>query len=178
MSEFLVHSKVETPIGEMDILATNKGICYLTFDVLTDFKEVILEISKDLNLDLQVGENRHTLELKRQLKEYFENKRKNFSVPLILIGTEFQKQVWQFLRTIPFGETITYKEQSQKLNDEKAIRAIAKANAANKIAILIPCHRVIGTNGKLTGYAGGIERKRFLLNHEGVNSKSIDLFNN
>lgn len=178
MTECLTHSQVETPVGVMDILATNKGICHLSFDVITDFQDVIEEYMKEFDLKVQIGENRHTLELKKQLNEYFNFNREIFSVPLILIGTEFQKKVWNYLRTIPYATTISYKEQSIELKDEKAIRAIAKANGANPIAIIIPCHRVIGTNGKLTGYAGGIERKRFLLNLEGHKNKKIDLFNN
>ena len=177
MSLILVHTKVETPIGEMDLLATERGICLLEFDVRTDLDEEIESIRKDFDAVLQIGENRHTLELKKQLKEYFELKRKVFSVPTVLLGTDFQKKVWTELKKIPFGSTITYKEQSEKLGDVKAIRAVAKANGSNKIAIVIPCHRVLGSDGKLTGYAGGIDRKRFLLSLERNENAPKDLFN-
>jgi O-6-methylguanine DNA methyltransferase len=177
MSSILVHTKVETPIGEMDLLATDRGICLLEFDVRTDLDEEIENIRKEFDAVLHIGENRHTLELKKQLKEYFESKRKVFSVPTVLIGTDFQKKVWTELKKIPFGTTITYKEQSEKLGDVKAIRAVAKANGSNKIAIVIPCHRVLGSDGKLTGYAGGIDRKRFLLNLERSETAPKDLFN-
>ena len=92
--------------------------------------------------------------------------RQQFDLPLLMMGTPFQKQVWTQLRKIPFGETRTYKEQSEQLGNLRAIRAVASANGRNQLAIVIPCHRVIGTDGKLTGYAGGIERKRALLELE------------
>ena len=176
MSTFLVHTKTETPIGEMDIIATDRGICLLEFDVRTDLDEEIEALKKHFESELQLGENRHTLEIKRQLKEYFAEKRKVFSVPVVLVGTAFQKKVWTELKKIPFGSTRTYKEQTLSLGDIKAIRAVAKANGSNKIAILVPCHRVIGSDGKLTGYAGGIERKRFLLNLERKQAGPRDLF--
>lgn len=101
-----------------------------------------------------------------QLKEYFENKREEFDIPLLLIGSDFQKSVWQSLLKIPYGKTNTYKDQSISIGNEKAVRAVANANGANSIAIIVPCHRIIGTNGKLTGYAGGLETKEMLLNLE------------
>lgn len=176
MSKILVHTKTETPIGEMDILATDRGICLLEFDVRTDLEEEIESLKKQFDAVLQIGENQHTLELKRQLKEYFARRRQLFSVPTILTGTDFQKKVWIDLKKIPYGTTRSYKEQAEKLGDVKAIRAVAKANGSNKIAILIPCHRVLGSDGKLTGYAGGIDRKRFLLNLEGEDTRPADLF--
>ena len=101
-----------------------------------------------------------------QLKEYFESKREKFDIPLLLIGSDFQKSVWQSLLKIPYGKTNTYKDQSISIGNEKAVRAVANANGANSIAIIVPCHRIIGTNGKLTGYAGGLETKEMLLNLE------------
>jgi O-6-methylguanine DNA methyltransferase len=176
MSVLLVHTKTETPIGEMDIVATDRGICLMEFDVRAELNEEIEEIKKHFGAELTLGENRHTLEVKRQLREYFAEQRKVFSVPTVLIGTEFQKKVWTELKKIPFGLTRTYKEQTLALGDLKAIRAVAKANGSNKIAIVIPCHRVIGSDGKLTGYAGGLERKRFLLNLELKHDRPKDLF--
>ena len=101
-----------------------------------------------------------------QLQEYFEGKRKNFSLILNPQGTDFQKKVWNSLLEIPFGKTTTYLEQSRKLGDEKAIRAVASANGKNPLWVIVPCHRVIGSNGSLTGYAGGLWRKKWLLEHE------------
>ena len=105
-----------------------------------------------------------------QLLEYFEEKRKTFDLNLNPDGTEFQKKVWDLLQTIPFGKTYTYAQMADKLGDPKVIRAAASANGKNPIAIIIPCHRVIGSDGSLTGYAGGLENKKFLLELEKANS--------
>lgn len=107
----------------------------------------------------------------QQLKEYFSGTRKVFTIPYQLTGTEFQKRVWKELEKIPYGETISYLELAGRLGDEKVIRAAASANGKNKLGIIIPCHRVIGANGSLTGYAGGIENKKLLLELEKRNSK-------
>ncbi|HLT53837.1 MAG TPA: methylated-DNA--[protein]-cysteine S-methyltransferase [Flavobacteriaceae bacterium] len=101
-----------------------------------------------------------------QLQEYFEGKRQDFSIKLNPQGTDFQKQVWQALLEIPYGKTTSYLKLSRTLGDEKAIRAVANANGKNPIWIVIPCHRVIGSDGSLTGYAGGLHRKQWLLEHE------------
>lgn len=101
-----------------------------------------------------------------QLNEYFEGKRTNFDFPINPQGTEFQKRVWDSLLEIPYGKTMTYMEQAVKLGDIKAIRAVASANGKNPLWIVVPCHRVIGTNGSLTGYAGGLWRKKWLLDFE------------
>lgn len=102
----------------------------------------------------------------QQLLEYFAGNRQNFSLPLELEGTEFQKKVWQALQTIPYGQTKTYGQIAQEIGKEKAVRAVGNANHNNPIAIIIPCHRVIGANGKLTGYSAGVEKKEFLLKLE------------
>lgn len=101
-----------------------------------------------------------------QLREYFEGKRTQFDLQINLEGTEFQKKVWNQLQTIPYGKTISYLQFSQQLGDVKAIRAVANANGKNPLWIVIPCHRVIGSDGSLTGYAGGLHRKQWLLEHE------------
>lgn len=103
-----------------------------------------------------------------QLDEYFKGERKEFTVKLNPEGTEFQKIVWNELLKNPFGRTVSYMELAKSIGDVKAIRAVGAANGKNKIAIIIPCHRVIGSNGKLTGYAGGLWRKEWLLKHEGI----------
>ena len=110
-----------------------------------------------------------------QLKEYFSGERKHFDLPLEIEGTEFQKRVWNELLKIPYGRTISYKELAVRLGDEKVIRAAASANGANPLPIVIPCHRVIGSNGSLIGYGGGLEIKEKLLILEG--SRQEDLFN-
>ena len=110
----------------------------------------------------------------KQLREYFENKRKVFDLPLEIIGTDFQKRVWKELIKIPYGETISYKELAIRLGNLKTIRAAARANGANPLPIIIPCHRVIGSDGKMVGYGGGLNVKEKLLELEG--SKNLELF--
>ncbi len=110
-----------------------------------------------------------------QLQDYFSGSLKNFDLKLNPKGTDFQKSVWQHLQTIPYGKTCSYLELSQQLGDVKAIRAVANANGKNPLWILVPCHRVIGSDGSLTGYAGGLHRKQWLLNHE-LNTKQYHLF--
>ena len=110
----------------------------------------------------------------KQLEEYFERKRKVFDLPLEIIGTDFQKRVWKELLIIPYGETISYKDLALRLGNIKTIRAAARANGANPLPIIIPCHRVIGTDGKLVGYGGGLDVKEKLLQLEG--SKNLELF--
>jgi methylated-DNA-[protein]-cysteine S-methyltransferase len=101
-----------------------------------------------------------------QIDEYFAGKRKDFDLNLYFEGTEYQKIVWKELLKIPYGETITYKELAIRIGDVRATRAVGNANGKNKLSIIVPCHRVIGTNGKLTGYAGGLDKKQWLLEHE------------
>jgi methylated-DNA-[protein]-cysteine S-methyltransferase len=101
-----------------------------------------------------------------QLAEYFSGVRQDFDVPLELRGTDFQQQIWAELRRIPFGETTTYRRLAERIGNPNAVRAVGMANGRNPISIIVPCHRVIGANGKLTGYGGGLERKRFLLGLE------------
>jgi len=103
-----------------------------------------------------------------QLKEYFEGSRQEFSVNISLNGTPFQKEVWHALMNIPYGQTITYGELAKQLGDVHKVRAVGRANGQNPIPIIIPCHRVIGADNRLTGYAGGIKRKKYLLKHEGA----------
>lgn len=119
------------------------------------------------------------IETIKQLNEYFSGERKEFNIPLMLVGSDFQRLVWEELMKIPYGKTSTYMELSKKVSDEKAIRAVASANGANAISIIIPCHRVIGSDGKLTGYAGGLKTKSKLLDLENPHrNPQLDLFKN
>lgn len=114
-----------------------------------------------------IENNTQLLDLTRhQLNEYFDNERKKFDLPIKLIGTEFQQQVWNGLIKIPYGKTVNYLELATNISNVKAVRAVANANGANAISIMIPCHRVIGSNGELVGYAGGVNTKKKLLNLE------------
>ena len=154
----------------MIAMATDEAICVLYFlDQTTwyrDQAEVLLRLeAKDM-----AQENALLLELEKQLKEYFAKELKEFTLPITLVGTPFQEEVWKVLQTIPYGETRTYKEQAIAVGNPKGVRAVANANSKNRLSIIVPCHRVIGSNGTLTGYAGGLSRKEFLLNLEKSNS--------
>jgi AraC family transcriptional regulator of adaptative response/methylated-DNA-[protein]-cysteine methyltransferase len=156
-------AELTTPLGPMLAGATTEGICLLEF---TDRIRIVKEfddLKKSLNAVILPGRNRHTDLLEEQLKEYFDGSRKAFTIPLHTPGNDFTNAVWATLREIPYGTTCSYKVQSEKMNNPKAIRAIAATNGRNRIAIIIPCHRVIGSNGSLTGYAGGIDKKKWLL---------------
>jgi O6-methylguanine-DNA--protein-cysteine methyltransferase len=162
-----IHQKnISTPLGEMIACAADQGICLLEFTDRKNIEKQLKSLSKVLNGEIVEQEHHHFIQLENELKEYFEGKRNHFEVPLLITGTEFQEKVWQLLREIPMGEIRTYKQQSEILGNPKAIRAVGTANGINKIAILIPCHRVIGSNGELVGYAGGIWRKQKLLELE------------
>lgn len=162
--------RIETPLGTMYACAVEKGICLLEF---TDRKMLETEfkyLAKALNATILQGDNPHFALLEEQLKEYFDGKRKDFTIPLFTSGSDFQNSVWQALAEIPYGQTKSYKQQAIYMGKPEAVRAVANANGMNKISILIPCHRVIGADGSLTGYGGGIWRKKWLLELEKNNS--------
>ena len=143
---------LKTPLGVMEICGTPEGISSVSFTELPEVQITNVPDSLASCVD--------------QLHGYFEGRVRDFSVALDPEGTAFQKKVWSQLMSIDYGETSTYLEQTEVLGDPKAIRAVAGANAKNPIAVIIPCHRVIGSDGKLTGYAGGLWRKKWLLEHE------------
>lgn len=158
--------RLETPLGTMYACAVEEGICLLEF---TDRKMLETEfryLSRALNATIVQGDNPHFETLESQLKNYFEGQRKTFTVPLFTPGSVFQQSVWKALQQVSYGTTQTYKTQATTLGNPDAVRAVANANGMNKISILIPCHRIIGTNGNLTGYGGGIWRKQWLLDFE------------
>lgn len=148
---------LQTPIGELQINANNCGIEQIFYEPQSDFK---------------TKPNAITQQAKQQLAEYFSGQRQQFDLPLAAQGTEFQKTVWVQLSQIPFGITRSYGEIASKINKPKASRAVGAANGKNPIPIVVPCHRVIGANGHLTGFAGGLTAKQWLLEHEKVNSKA------
>ncbi len=166
----LYKKKITTPIGAMIAMATDEAICLLDF---FDSKTLLIDQTIAMqHFKITDDEEKDTpllLELAHQLNEYFAKERKEFTLPIELIGTSFQQKVWKMLQIIPYGETRTYKEQAIAVDNPKGVRAVANANAKNRISIIIPCHRVIGTNGTLTGYAGGLDRKKFLLDLERQN---------
>jgi AraC family transcriptional regulator of adaptative response/methylated-DNA-[protein]-cysteine methyltransferase len=156
--------------------AIDEGICLLEFHDRRILNSEYRDLSKYFKTTVEEGNSRHFEILTKQITEYFEGTRKEFSVPLVTPGTEFQQSVWKELLTIPYGTTRSYLEQSVALGNPGSIRAVANANGMNRIAIIIPCHRVIGSDGKMTGYGGGIARKKWLLDHEKKHSgQAVDL---
>ncbi len=161
----------------MEIISTDDGICLLEFKPKDDIHPNVEKVKSYFNSDLIKEENLHIKALKKELDSYFKGELKSFEAPLVLTGSDFQNSVWNALLKVPYAETRTYKEQSIIVGDVKAIRAVASANGANRIAIVIPCHRIIGSDGSMTGYAGGIDKKKFLLNLERQVAGPKDLFN-
>lgn len=159
---------INTPLGDMVAGAIKEGICMLAFIHPLHIDAHLAKLKDVFDAEVMAGENQYFVTLREQLKEYFEGKRKEFTLPLKLVGTPFQVSVWKELLKIPYGQTISYKTQAMAINMPKAYRAVANANGQNMIDILVPCHRVIGHDGKLNGYGAGIEKKEFLLRLEGV----------
>ncbi len=159
-------TRLTTPLGPMLAGATEAGICLLEFADRRMLETQLKRLQKRLKAKLLPGEHAFFEPLADQLQAYFEGKLTQFELPLDLVGTDFQTTVWQELMTIPMGETRSYQSQAQHIGKPKAVRAVAGANGDNSIAIIVPCHRVIGSNGHLTGYGGGIWRKAWLLEHE------------
>jgi len=144
---------MNTPVGTLLIQASAAGITHVDF------------------IDTEVPEshtNALTTGCKQQLQEYFDGKRETFDLPLDQQGTAFQRSIWNSLLKIPFGQAVSYRDIADMVNNRKAVRAVGAANGKNPIAIIVPCHRVIGADRTLTGYAGGLERKAWLLKHEGI----------
>jgi AraC family transcriptional regulator of adaptative response/methylated-DNA-[protein]-cysteine methyltransferase len=158
--------KFKTPLGTMHAAATEEGLCMLEFNGGERMDNELNDLSLLLKAEIVEGDNHVLHETRTQIEEYFDKKRKEFTIPLITPGTEFQRLVWSKLLEIPFGQTRSYKQQSIAVGNLKAIRAVASANGANRIAIIVPCHRIIGDNGSLIGYAGGLPKKQWLLEHE------------
>ena len=145
----------ESPIGKIKIEAEGESIIGVSFSMESS----------------EWDENEAVIQCKNKLQEYFEGKRKEFDLNIKFIkGTEFQISVWKALSNISYGEKVTYKSIAEKINNPKAVRAVGGANNKNPIAIIIPCHRVVGSNGKMVGYAGGIDKKEYLLKLEEKNS--------
>jgi len=141
---------IDSPLGPIAISATDQGISSVYF-------------RQPEHVDQP---NQHTMSCARQLREYLAGSRQRFAVTLDVKGTDFQQQVWQALQQIPYGQVASYRDIATSINNPKAVRAVGAANGKNPVSIIVPCHRVIGANGSLTGYAGGLERKQHLLQLE------------
>ena len=155
-----VWKDMASPLGSLTILASDNGVHAIAFES---------DRTEQVKKNLPRAENHSIIGTAfKQLAMYFNGKLKVFDLPLDLRGTDFQKRVWNLLLEIPFGETRTYGDLARALGNVGASQAVGSANGKNPVAIVVPCHRVIGASGHLTGYAGGMEKKRFLLTHEGV----------
>lgn len=166
-----------TPYGELVLGESGGELCLCDWKYRKMRDQVDNRIQTGLQAEFKLEETELLIEAKSQLNEYFAKERTSFDLPLLFVGSDFQKSVWEKLLTIPYGKTTSYLELSRILGDEKAIRAVATANGANAISIIVPCHRVIGSDGSLTGYAGGLNAKQRLLQLEGMNfGEQLELF--
>jgi methylated-DNA-[protein]-cysteine S-methyltransferase len=157
-----VFTTFQSPVGELKLVANDKGLAAVLWEN---------DNSRRVPLGAMTRDDGHPVlvQTRHQLGQYFAGKLQRFMLPLNFVGTDFQKQVWQALLTIPFGETRSYGQIAQQIGKPKAVRAVGAANGRNPISIITPCHRVIGSNGKLTGFAGGLEAKACLLQIENQN---------
>ncbi|SFM87332.1 methylated-DNA-[protein]-cysteine S-methyltransferase [Izhakiella capsodis] len=159
-----------TPVGELELIASDKGLSAILWE---HERAIRLKRTPIVNRP----EHPVLLQTARQLEEYFAGERRIFDLPLDLIGSDFQKKVWAALLTIPFGETRSYAVIAAQIGRPAAVRAVGSANHQNPLSVVVPCHRVIGRNGQLTGYAGGLEVKALLLNLESITSSQKKLSN-
>lgn len=159
-------SRVLTPLGPMLAGATDRGICLLEFADRRMLETQLKRLKHRLGSELVLGGNQQIEQLDEELSRYFAGELREFTVPLQYPGTEFQVACWTYLRSIPYGAMRSYAQQADAIEKPEALRAVGRANGENRLAIVIPCHRVVGSDGKLTGYGGGLWRKRYLLDHE------------
>jgi AraC family transcriptional regulator of adaptative response/methylated-DNA-[protein]-cysteine methyltransferase len=162
----LVYQRFDSPLGPMIAVASEQGLCLLEFGDRRMLESEFADLQQRLDAVLLPGTNELTKAAVQQIGEYFAGTRKAFTVPLHAPGSAFQQRVWAALREIPFGGIRSYGEIAAAIGEPKAVRAVGTANGMNRLAILIPCHRVIGADGALTGYGGGLWRKDWLLRHE------------
>jgi AraC family transcriptional regulator of adaptative response/methylated-DNA-[protein]-cysteine methyltransferase len=165
-ADCIVVSWLESPLGPLVAAASNHGICLLEFTDRRMLETQFRMLKKLFGCSIVPGENAHLKTLKNQLEQYFAGRLKQFSVPVVCPGTPFQERVWKELQRIPFGETRSYEDLARRIGAENAHRAVGTANGRNRIAIVIPCHRVVNKDGKLGGYGGGLWRKQHLLDLE------------
>jgi methylated-DNA-[protein]-cysteine S-methyltransferase len=153
----------KTPYGELLLGAFNNQLCLCDWRYRKMRSTLDARMTRALHADYVECDEQVLRDTRQQLTEYFQAKRKQFELPLLMMGTNFQKQVWNALLTISYGETASYLELAERMGNKNAVRAVANANGANAIAIIVPCHRIIGSNGELVGYAGGLPAKEKLL---------------
>lgn len=170
MSASIEISYYKSPVGELILGSYQDKLCLADWRYRKMRKSIDNRLQKSLKANYFENETTFIRDVKLQFEDYFRGDKSVFDIPLLLIGTEFQKKVWNELLKIPYGKTCSYLDLSKKLGNTKAIRAVASANGANAISILVPCHRVIASNGNLTGYAGGLPAKKKLLDLERTHS--------
>lgn len=164
-AEPLHSATIDSPVGPLRVVASSVGVRAVLWP--SDDATRVPDLARiDLEATVPSGVRRTIDEVARQLAEYFDGTRTAFDLPLDAVGSEFQREAWLALRQIPFGETITYGEQAARMGDRNKARAVGAANGRNPISIIVPCHRVVGSNGSLTGFAGGVNTKQYLLEHE------------
>jgi methylated-DNA-[protein]-cysteine S-methyltransferase len=173
MNQINIHY-YKTKIGELILGSFDGKLCLLDFRYRKMRKTVDDRIRKGLNANFVEHENEILKKTREQLDEYLNGVRKEFDIPLLMVGTDFQKSVWDALMKIPYGKTASYLDIAKCINKEKAVRAVASANGANSLNLIIPCHRIIGSNGELVGYGGGVPVKKRLLTLEQNNSGLSD----
>lgn len=150
----------------MFVCATQRGICLLEFVDRRALETEFSDLQRRFDASIIAGENAHTRQAQQEITEYFAGLRQSFEVALDTPGSEFQRAVWRHLQYVSFGETTHYQSIAMDIGKPTATRAVAAANGANRVAIIIPCHRIIGKDGSMTGYGGGVARKKWLINHE------------
>lgn len=162
----IITKKYDSPCGTLVLGSFEDKLCLCDWMVEKHHDQIVRRVRRVLNAEFEEGCSEVLEEAARQLDEYFERKRQEFDIPLMLVGTDFQKEVWATLLSIPYGQRVSYGYISRLIDKPKAVRAVANANGANAISILVPCHRVIGSDDSLTGYGGGILAKEYLLSLE------------
>ncbi len=165
-ADCIVTSLYQSELGPIILGATSKGVCLVEFSDRRMLEYQLKTLKKRFNAAIIPGSNGHIEQIKLELDEYFKGSLKNFKTPLVYPGTEFQMKVWDNLRKIPYGKTISYIDLAEKIGVKGASRAVGTANGMNRIGIIIPCHRVVNKNGRLGGYGGGIWRKQWLIDME------------
>lgn len=163
---FIFTEPYHSPCGDLILGSSGDQLCLCDWTVSKQRDRTYLRLQRELKTTMKEEPSAVTREAAKQLDEYFRGVRKNFDLPLLFVGTPFQKSVWENLLHVPYGETRTYAWMARQLGNVRAVRAIGHAIGSNPIAIFVPCHRIIGSDGKLTGFAGGIAAKKFLLEME------------
>ncbi len=164
----------KTKIGELILGSFGNKLCLLDFRYRRMRTSVDNRLKRELNAEYIEQDTNVLKETRKQIDEYLSGERVEFTIPILMVGSDFQKQVWNALISVNYGEVATYLDLAKNINNEKAVRAVASANGANSIGLIIPCHRIIGSDGDLVGYGGGLQVKKRLLNLEKKNSKLTD----